>query len=141
MEWLRQIAQGCLRRVDDLYNKRHRLQPAGEVLYVGRSRYRGPAMEFADGTRLAPGGFVGTLHFNNARFPRIEADTSRRAALRFMRLMLESMHILANKARKDPLFSDLARPTQVIFCRSVSPSTLLAALLALGQMQLTSRRT
>jgi processive 1,2-diacylglycerol beta-glucosyltransferase len=108
MDWVRQITQSCLRRVDDLYRNRHRLQPAGEVLYVGRSRYRGPAMEFADGTRLAPGDLVGTLHFNNARFPQIEADTSRRAALRFLRLMLESMHILADRARQDPMFSDLA---------------------------------
>lgn len=108
MDWVRQITQSCLRRVDDLYRNRHRLQPVGEVLYVGRSRYRGPAMEFADGTRLAPGDLVGTLHFNNARFTRIEADTSRRAALRFARLMLESMHILADRARRDPMFSDLA---------------------------------
>lgn len=108
MDRLRQITQSCLRRVDDLYCNRHRLQSAGEVLYVGRSRYRGPAMEFADGTRLAPGDLVGTLHFNNARFPRIEANTARRAALRFVRLMLESMHSLADKARQDPLFSDLA---------------------------------
>ena len=105
---LRQIAQGCLRRVDELYHKRHRLQPAGEVLYVGRSRYHGPAREFADGTRLVPGNILGTLHFNNARFPRIEADTARRAALRFARLMRESMQLLADKARQDPLFSDLA---------------------------------
>ncbi|MEK6209845.1 MAG: glycosyltransferase [Pseudomonadota bacterium] len=108
MDRVRQITQSCLRRVDDLYRNRHRLQPVGEVLYVGRSWYRGPAMEFADGTRLAPGDLVGTLHFNNARFPQIEADTSRRAALRFVRLMLESMHILADRARQDPMFSDLA---------------------------------
>lgn len=31
-----------------------------------------------------------------------------RAALRFARLMLESMHLLADRARRDPLFSDLA---------------------------------
>jgi len=108
MDRVRQITQSCLRRVDDLYRNRHLLQPVGEVLYVGRSRYRGPAMEFVDGTRLAPGDLVGTLHFNNARFPQIEADTSRRAALRFVRLMLESMHILADRARQDPMFSDLA---------------------------------
>jgi len=108
MDWVRQITQSCLRRVDDLYRNRHRLQPVGEVLYVGRSRFLSPAMEFADGSRLAPGDLVGTLHFNNARFPRIEADTSRRAALRFVRLMLESMHILADRVRQDPMFSDLA---------------------------------
>jgi processive 1,2-diacylglycerol beta-glucosyltransferase len=107
-ERVRQITQRCLRRVDDAYRNRHRLQPVGEVLYVGRSRYPGPAMEFADGNRIAPGDFVGTLHFNNARFPQIEADTSRRAALRFVRLMLESMQILAERAREDPMFSDLA---------------------------------
>ncbi len=107
MDWVRQITQNCLLRVDDRYRNRHRLQPVGEVLYVGRSRYSGPAIEFADGTRLAPGDLVGTLHFNNARFPLIEADTSRRAALRFVRLMLKSMHILADRARQDPLFSDL----------------------------------
>ena len=108
MDWMRYITQSCLRRVDELYRNRHRLQPIGEVLYVGRSRYPGPAVEFADGNRLAPGDLVGTLHFNNACFPQIEADTSRRAALRFVRLMLESMHILADRARRDPMLSDLA---------------------------------
>ena len=107
-DWVRRITQSCLLRVDDLYRKRHRLQPVGEVLYVGRSRYSGPAMDFANGTRLAPGDLVGTLHFNNARFPRIEADSSRRAALRFVRLMLKSMRILADRARQDPMYSDLA---------------------------------
>ena len=108
MDWVRKITRSCLRRVDDLYRDRHRLQLVGEVLYVGRSRYRGPAKNFADGTRLAPGDLVGTLHFNNARFQQIEADTSRRAALRFVRLLLKSMHILAVAARQDPMYSDLA---------------------------------
>lgn len=107
MDWVRQIAQSALGTVDDLYHKRHRLQPVGEILYAGRSRYRGPARQFADATRLAPGDLVGTLHFNNARFSRIEADSSSRAALRFVRLMLESMQILADRARHDPRFSDL----------------------------------
>ena len=108
MEWLRQIIQYGLLKVDRLYRWRHRLQPVGEVLVVGRSRYRGPAMEFADGTRLAAGDFIGTLHFNNARFPQIDGATSRRAALRFARLMLESLQLLANNTRHDPVFSDLA---------------------------------
>ena len=107
MDWVRQIAQSCLGTVDDLYHKRHRLQPVGEILYAGRSRYRGPARQFIDGTRLAPGDLVGTLHFNNARFSRIEADSSSRAASRFVRLMLESLQVLADRARHDPRFSDL----------------------------------
>jgi hypothetical protein len=108
MERFRLIIQHGLCQVDALYRWRHRLQPIGEVLYAGRARYRGPAREFADGTRLASGDYIGTLHLNNARFPRIEADTATRAALRFARLMLESMRILANRARRDTVFSDLA---------------------------------
>lgn len=107
-DWVRQITQSALRKVDDLYHRRHGLQPVGEVLYAGRARYHGPAREFADGTRLAPGDYIGTLHFNNARFPRIDADTATRAALRFMRLMLESLRILADRARRDAGFADLA---------------------------------
>jgi len=104
---VRRVAQSGLGRVDDFYRNRHRLQPVGEILYVGRSRHRGPPLQFADGTRLATGDMVGKLHFNNARFLQIEAETSRGAASRFVRLMLESLHILADKARQDPVFSDL----------------------------------
>lgn len=107
-EQMRQIMQNTLRKVDGLYQRKHRLQPVGEVLYAGRARYDGPAREFADGTRLVPGDCIGTLHFNNARFPQIEADTARRAALRFARLMLESMRMLAHRAGQDATFSDLA---------------------------------
>lgn len=106
-DWVRQITQSTLRKVDDLYHRRHGLQLVGEVLYAGRTRYRGPAREFVDGTRLAPGDYIGTLHFNNARFPEIEAETATRAALRFARLMLESMHCLADRVRRDAGFADL----------------------------------
>lgn len=105
--WGRSIAQRCLRAVDALYHAQHRLQPVGEILYVGRCRYRGPPMEFADGTRIAPGDFVGTLHFNNARFLQIEADTAHRAASRFAPLMLDSLRTLAGRVRREPLWSDL----------------------------------
>jgi len=104
---MRRVVQAGMGRVDTLYRRWHRLQPVGEVLYAGRTRYRGAVREFADGTRLAPGDFIGTLHFNNARFPALEADTAARAALRFARLMLESMHALADLARRDPMFADL----------------------------------
>ncbi|MEZ2742457.1 glycosyltransferase [Paenalcaligenes hominis] len=107
LEWLRQIAQRCLGNVDKLYHRWHGLQPIGEVLYVGRTRYRGPAMTFADGTQLKPGDFMGTLHLNNARFPDLEADTSIQAALRFTRLMLASMRILAEQGHQNPHFSEL----------------------------------
>lgn len=108
MQLMRHIAQRCLGRVDALYHRWHGLQPVGEVLYVGRTRYRGPTMTFADGTQLKAGDFMGTLHFNNARFTRMEAHTPTQAAFRFTRLMLESMRVLAEQGRRDPLFSELA---------------------------------
>lgn len=105
---MRLLARSALYKVDDLYHRRHELQPVGEVLYAGRTRYHGPEREFADGTRLAPGDYIGTLHFNNARFPRIQANTASHAALRFARLMLESMRSLADRAGRDDVFSELA---------------------------------
>lgn len=103
----RRLAQRCLGTTDALYHAWHRLRPVGEVLYVGRTRYRGPVMEFPDGTRLAPGDFIGILHLNNARFLRIEAGSPERVALQFARLMLQSMDALADRARLDPLLADL----------------------------------
>lgn len=105
--WLRPTAQRALRAVDALYHARHRLLAVGEVLYVGRTRYRGPALDFADGTRIGDGDWIGTLHFNNERFLRIDANDSRRAALRFARLMLDSLHRLAERAACDPALADL----------------------------------
>lgn|GEM_PF-155492 len=106
-EGVRWIAQSGLQKVDELYRRSHRLQPVGPVLYAGRTRYRGPAREFADGTRLRPGDCIGTLHFDNGRFPALDMGTAARSALRFARLMLESMHALADLARLDPTFADL----------------------------------
>lgn len=107
VEWLRQVAQYCLGKVDKLYHRWHGLQPIGEILYVGRTRYRGPTITFADGTQLKSGDLMGTLHLNNARFPDLEADTSIQAAFRFTRLMVASMRILAEQGRQNPLFSEL----------------------------------
>jgi hypothetical protein len=104
---MRRVAQVCLRQVDELYRRWHALQPVGEMLYVGRTRYCGPVREFADGTRLVPGNLIGTLHFNNARIHELGAALGAQAAFRFARLLRESMHLLADLARRDPAFADL----------------------------------
>ncbi len=104
---MRYLARSVLRGIDALYQRWHGLQSVGEVLYEGHTRYRVLAREFPDGTWLAPGNFIGVLHFNNARFPSIEASTATRAALHFARLMLESMRILAEQSRQAARFSDL----------------------------------
>jgi hypothetical protein len=108
MERLRRIARSALRRVDDLYRRQHHLQPVGPVLFVGRAPYRGPARRFADGTQLDPGDILGTLHFNNARIAALEAATPNAVAVRFVRLLLESLRNLAEMARADGPFGDLA---------------------------------
>jgi hypothetical protein len=108
VNWLRRLVLSGLRRVERRYQRTHRLQPVGPILYMARSPYHGPVMQFADDTLLEAGDDVGLLHFNNERFTRIEAASSTSAALGFLRLMLESMQSLSDKARHDPEFSDLA---------------------------------
>jgi hypothetical protein len=64
-------------------------------------------IRFDDNTALQPGDTVGVLHFNNERFTQIESPTAAAAALGFARLMLQSMHDLADRALRDPAFCDL----------------------------------
>jgi hypothetical protein len=108
MGWVRELVQRGLRRIDTRYQRANSLRAVGPILYVGRATYAGPPVQFDDGTVLAPGEPVGMLHFNNARFTQIESQSATRAALGFARLMLESMHELADRAQADPVFRDLA---------------------------------
>lgn len=108
MGLLRNLVQRGLGHVDGRYQRANRLQAVGPILYVGRAVYRGPSIRFDDDTALKAGDEVGTLHFNNARFTQLEAGTSTAAALGFARLMLESMHDLADRAFRDPAFCDLS---------------------------------
>lgn len=108
MEAFRRLVQRGLRGVDRRYHRAHRLQPVGPILYVGREKYRGPTIQFVDDTLLEVGDDVGTLHFNNLRFTQLEAESATGAALGFVRLMIQSLRALADKAHNDPRFSDLA---------------------------------
>lgn len=83
MERLRRIVRSALRRADDLYRVRHKLQPVGPILLVGRARYHGPARRFADGTQLGCGDDLGTLHFDNARIAALDAETPNAIGLSF----------------------------------------------------------
>lgn len=105
---LRHMVSRCLFEVDHLYRRYHRLQPVGEVLSVGRRRYRGSTLAFDDGTRLVSGETIGTLHFNNARLRQLDGRTPAAAGTAFARLMRTSLAILAEKARHDPAFSGVA---------------------------------
>ena len=104
---LRALIQSGLRGVDRAYQRLHDLNGVGPLLYVGREFHRGPPIEFPDRTVLQTGDAVGTLHFNNDRFTRIEGRNARSAALEFTKLMLQSLHELAELARQDPAFGGL----------------------------------
>ncbi|HYJ17918.1 MAG TPA: hypothetical protein VEW72_01960 [Burkholderiales bacterium] len=108
MDWIRSMVQWGLGRIDGYYQRANDLQAVGPVLYLGRARYQGPAIRFEDDTPLDSGDEVGILHFNNIRFSQMESGTSAAAALGFARLMLESMHDLAERAFQDPAFCNLA---------------------------------
>jgi hypothetical protein len=108
MDWVRHLVQHALGLVDSRYQRANHLQAVGPILYVGRAIYRGPTIRFDDETALKTGDEVGMLHFNNARFSQMASGTSKAAALGFARLMLESMHDLADRAFRDPAFCDLS---------------------------------
>ena len=107
MTWLRRIARNCLARVDLAYRRRHRLRPIGPMLYVARARYPGPAMTFADGTRLAPGDAYGALHFDNSCIAALGEGTRIRTGVRFARLLRESLRHLADATQDDPTLRDV----------------------------------
>ncbi len=138
-ERLRLLALRGMLQVDGLYQRWHRLQPVGEMLYVGSSRYRGPAIEFPDGSRIVPGDQVGTLHLNNARVLRLDGQSARHAAQHFGHLFIDSMRLLAERTRSDPLLAQLvgfqavswlgSRGQQFGFCPQPLPASARTQLL------------
>lgn len=106
-EWLRHVVRHCLRAVDGFYQRWHRLQRVGPLLFVGQAHYRGPPRQFPDGTELGPGDVLGILHFNNARIAALEAGTPTAVALGFARLLFESLRVLADLCRNDERFREI----------------------------------
>jgi hypothetical protein len=107
MSWLRGLARRFLAGVDASYRRRHRLRPVGPMLYVAPARYPGPAMTFADGTRLVPGDAYGALHFDNSRIAALGEGNRIRTGVRFARLLRDSLGQLAEESRRDPVLRDL----------------------------------
>ena len=108
MEGVRRMTRGCLWIVDELYRLRHALQQVGPILLVGRDRYSGPVRRFPDGTELRPGDPLGTLHFDNARIAALEGEAPTAIGLRFTRLLIASLRELAELARAEAPFAELA---------------------------------
>jgi hypothetical protein len=79
----------------------------GPALHIGCERYRGPDLQFADGTVLRDNEWIGTLHFNNASISAIGEGSMQRTGFRFARLMRESLRTLAQSAQEDPQLRDI----------------------------------
>ena len=98
-----------MERVDVWYNRRHRLQAVGQVLLVGRVRYRGPEKLFPDGTLLRPDDVIGQLHFSNRNIAGLGASSNTKfTTFRFARLMRESLRLLVHSAHNDPVLSTIS---------------------------------
>jgi hypothetical protein len=102
MSTSRDLVRRIMNRIDAWYYERHQLRPVGPALHIGCSRYRGPDMEFADGTVLRDNEMIGTLHFNNAGLSALGDGSVHRAGFRFARLMRQSLRMLAENSESDP---------------------------------------
>jgi hypothetical protein len=105
---LRGLAQRVMGKVDVWYNRRHGLQPVGQVLLVGRVRYRGPQLRFPDGTLLRTDDMIGQLHFSNLSISALGRGGTQLTGFRFARLMRESLRLLAQTAHSDPVLSAIS---------------------------------
>jgi hypothetical protein len=101
------FARKVLGLVDAWYYRRHQLRTLGPVLYLGQARYRGPELQFADGTILRDNDPIGRLHFNNASIAALGEGSMQRVGFRFAKLMRESLRALAEVAHSDPSLRDV----------------------------------
>lgn len=107
MSIVRSAVRRVMKVVDDWYSRRYRLQPLGPVLLLGRGRYRGPDLQFEDGTSLRDNEPIGRLHFNNSSIVALGEGSMHQTGFRFARLMRLSLLRLAECARSNPDYSDV----------------------------------
>ncbi len=105
--WL--LHRGCLLE-ERIYRRIFKLRPVGDLIYLGRGKYQGPKKVLADDTRINPGDPLGILHFDNLRLAAIERrpEAATHRAFVFIKLLRDSLILLAQHAQNDPEFKDLA---------------------------------
>lgn len=101
------LARSILEILDRWYYRRHQLHTLGPVLYLGRTRYRGPQMRFDDGTLLQDNDPIGRLHLNNSSIAALGEGSLHRVGFRFAKLMRQSLRALAEAAHSDPAWRDV----------------------------------
>ena len=102
MNLLHRCARRMLGWVDGWYYRRYRLRTLGPVLFIGHAVYRGPRIDFPDGTVLSDQDRIGRLHFNNSSIAALGEGSMHRVGFRFAKLMRESLRQLEQAARTDP---------------------------------------
>jgi hypothetical protein len=107
MKILHRAARRIMSWIEAWYFRRHQLRTLGPVLYIGTTRYRGPQLEFEDGTVLKENDPIGRLHFNNSSIASLGEGSMHRVGFRFAKLMRESLRVLAKVAEEDPTFKDI----------------------------------
>jgi hypothetical protein len=107
MNAARHAARRVLGIVDRLYRRWHGLAPVGPLLFVGRTRYQGPARRFDDGTELRTGDPLGTLHFDNSSIAALDGAAPGATGLRFRRGLFASLRELAELSQPDRPLGDL----------------------------------
>jgi len=92
-----------------LYRRVFGLRAVGELIYLGRTRYRGATRLLSDDTRIAPGDALGVIHFDNLRLAAIEVEPGnpRHREVVFLRLLRNSLSALAQKVCADSELADL----------------------------------
>jgi hypothetical protein len=93
-----------------IYRRVFKLRAVGDLIYLGRTSYQGPGKVLSDDTRINPGDPVGVLHFDNPRLAAIERrpGSAGHRAIVFLRLLRDSLTMLAQLAQNDPELKDLA---------------------------------
>ncbi|HEX2237624.1 MAG TPA: hypothetical protein VHJ19_04545 [Gammaproteobacteria bacterium] len=93
-----------------IYRHVHRLQAVGELIYLGRTCYRGPSKVLSDRTRINPGDPLGIIHFDNHRLAKIEHQPGSvgHRAIVFRRLLYCSLVTLAQRVQTDSELKDIA---------------------------------
>jgi hypothetical protein len=107
MKLIHRAVRRVMSWIDAWYYRRYRLRTLGPVLYIGTARYRGPRLEFEDGTVLQENDPIGRLHFNNSSIASLGEGSMHRVGFRFAKLMRESLRALAQLAQDDPIYKDI----------------------------------
>ena len=93
---LQTLSTRCVNLWDRVYHRYHRLEAVGPLFLVGSRRHAGAERRFADGTVLAAGDWLGTLHFNNSHIASLGRGRDRHlTAWQFTRQLRKSLHALA----------------------------------------------